>query len=95
MKVLVESKNNQKIWKGKFTCTGRGWVQTGIPCRSILEVDATDLRTRLYTDLYQETTKYYGFVCPICGCYTEINARKLPEIAKRMAQPYKESVEDA
>lgn len=93
MKVLVESKNNQKIWKGKFACTGKGWIQDGIPCGSILEVAATDLRTRLHTDLYEETTKYYGFVCPVCGCYTEIK-KKLPVTAKHMAQPYTKPAED-
>ena len=85
-RVLKEASENPKLWRKEFTCTGQGWMQTAHPCGRLIEVLASDVRTRRHTDYGGGTDTYYGFYCPECGCFTEISEHKLPYEVKSMAE---------
>ena len=85
-RVLKRASENPKLWRGKYTCTGKGWVQNTHPCGSLIEVLASDITTRDHTDYGGGRDTYYGFYCPVCGCFTEIPESKLPYEVKSMAQ---------
>ena len=61
-------------------CTGKGWEQNGKkPCYSVWDLDSADILIRKHTaygDSYPTT--YYGFICPECHCFTELDANLLP-----------------
>lgn len=89
MRVIKRGKHNPNNWKKEYTCTGKGWDQHGAtPCGALLEVSAQDIRSRSHTDLSGCTDIYYGFICPICGCFTEVNSAELPPEVKTNARKY-------
>lgn len=73
MKILKAGEENYKVWKIEETCTGKGWEQNGnVPCGALLEVSAQDILYRDYADYSGDSERYYGFICPICKCFTEL-----------------------
>ena len=89
MKVLKEPDMNPELWRGKYTCTGKGWYQgDNVPCGRLLEVDINDIRERSHTDLGGETDTYYGFTCCKCGCFTEISKDDVPREYRNMIKKY-------
>ena len=89
MKVLAEGNKNPNLWKIKATCSGRGWAQTNKPCGALLEVSELDILKRKHTDISGSTDIYYGFRCPICGCFTEIPFNQVPDRVQNQANFYK------
>lgn len=66
------------------TCTGKGWDQNDKrPCYSIWDLDSGDIVKREYLTAFDETAFSYGFICPECHCFTEINEKLIPEEVKR------------
>lgn len=93
MKKLADGKNNPHIWKTQATCTGAGWDQEGkTPCYSLWEVTAMDIRSRTHTDYDGSSETYYGFVCPDCGCFTELNTEDIPYDVRSKATKYVENL---
>ena len=88
MRKLANASENPNIWKKEVTCTGAGWQQTGTPCHSLFEIDARDIKRRTHTDYGGGTDTYYGFVCPDCGCFTEIPSKDIPSHVKSNAPKY-------
>lgn len=88
MRKIASAKENPSIWKMEATCTGKGWQQIGTPCYSLFEINATDILKRTHTDMYGDTEEYYGFVCPDCGCFTEIQKDKIPYDVRSHARKY-------
>ena len=89
MKKIIDGKNNTSKWKMNATCSGKGWEQGGkTPCQSIFELNADDIIKRNYTDMAQDTETYYGFICPDCGCFTELTTSKIPREVRRFAKSY-------
>lgn len=85
MRILEECPDNMG-WKTVQFCTGYGWDQGNRrPCGAKLEVADKDIRKRAYTDYTGCADSYYGFVCPICGCFTEISTRDIPLMARQFA----------
>jgi len=89
MKKLADAKNNPDVFKIEHTCTGKGWKQGGRkPCYALWEVAAYDILKRKSMDYGGGTEISYGFICPECGCFTEIDAAKLPYEVKSNAIEY-------
>lgn len=90
MKLIAEANENPELFTVKITCTGNGWDQgEKIPCGRLWEISGTDILKRNHTDYSGETDTYYGFVCPKCGCFTEIPLSKLTGFSTSMAKTYK------
>ena len=88
MRVLEFGKDNPNVWKKEFTCTGKGWQQKKTPCGALLEVSAQDIQYRTHTDISGFTDVYYGFTCPLCGCFTEIPTSQVPSSVRTTASKY-------
>ena len=89
MKLIAEAKDNQSLFKMEATCSGKGWNQDGKkPCFRLWEINASDIKSRKHTDISGETDVYYGFVCPTCGCFTELENKEIPMEVKNMARKY-------
>lgn len=90
MKVLNRHPENNG-WSIEQYCTGHGWDQNGkVPCGAQLEVADIDIQHRDHTDYGGGNDRYYGFTCPICGCFTEISTSKIPYNVRSLAdkKPY-------
>lgn len=85
-RVLKQANENLDLWRKEVTCTGAGWEQHGCrPCGSLIEVLATDIVARKYTDISGVTDTYYGFYCPQCGSFTELSFESVPYEIRSMA----------
>lgn len=76
-------------WSMKVDCSGYGWHQENAPCTSNLEIDANDLLKREWSKYPDESGIAYGFVCPLCNCFTEIQL-KIDDNIKKLAKPYQD-----
>lgn len=91
MKVKAEPEQNPQLWEMDVTCDGNGWDQGGKkPCYRLLGVDARDIYKRRHIDMTGEVEIYYGVICPMCGCFTQIDAPKLPDYVKNNAIKYED-----
>lgn len=86
MKVLALGKENPNLWTTQESCTGKGWAQDTKPCGALLEVSELDIISRKHKDMSGETDIYFGFKCPICGCFTELNPLNIPLYVRSRAQ---------
>lgn len=87
-RVLKEAEENPNIWKMEVTCDGNGWNQEGlVPCRRLIEIDERDIQKRSYNS-YDEIETYYGFTCPECHCFTQIDEKLIPKNVKSKAIKY-------
>ena len=90
-RVIAEAKDNPELWKMQSTCTGKGWNDPHHrPCYRLIEIDATDIYKRAYTDLGGGVETYYGFICPVCGTFTELNDKFIPDYIKSKARDYED-----
>ena len=88
---LAEGKDNPNLWKMELTCSGQGWSQGNkTPCYALWEVTALDIKRRSHKDYGGGTETYYGFVCPDCGCFTEISDKIIPHDIRSHAPAYVE-----
>ena len=96
MKKIADGRNNEKQWKMEATCTGAGWNQNGkSPCYSLFELTGGDIRKRTHVDYGGGKDTYYGFVCPDCGCFTELPEGKIPYSVRSNASTYVASSKNA
>lgn len=64
-------------------CTGKGWNQNGKkPCYSVWDLDSGDIVKREYPDDFNSIAISYGFICPECHCFTQIDERLIPRSIK-------------
>lgn len=88
MKITKENKPFED-WNLEVVCTGKSWNQGGkVPCGSVLEIDKNDLLKRKWSKYPDYSGINYGFNCPVCQCFTEIDENNLPEDLKRMAKDF-------
>lgn len=88
MKVLVERKPFEN-WSLEVECNGLNWNQeTKVPCGSSLEINKEDLLIRGWFKYPDREGKNYGFICPVCGCFTEIKDELLSDDLKKLAKDY-------
>lgn len=89
MKKIASARENSEIFKIKATCSGSGWDQgSRVPCYSLWEVSAADIQKRTHTDHGGTTDAYYGFTCPECGCFTELDEKEIPYDIRTKARTY-------
>ena len=84
MKVLKKGNGVDQNWSLKVTCTGKGWLNKLNPCYSELELNNKDVVARnhmTYGDV--SPTTYYGFFCPVCHCFTEVDEKLIPASVKQ------------
>jgi hypothetical protein len=89
MKILKERKPFEE-WKRIVNCTGGDWNQGDkVPCGSTLQIDSNDLIKRKWFKYPDYEGVSYGFICPVCGCFTNLNENELPDHLKIIAKDYK------
>lgn len=94
MKVLQERKPFEN-WTLEVDCTGKNWNQEGkVPCGSTLEIDTNDLIKREWFKYPDDGGFDYGFICPVCGCFTKITEKHLTEDLKNIAKDYKTRIKE-
>ncbi len=76
---LIE-KGNYKLpdWSMEARCTGKGWEQKQKPCYSKWKLEDGDIVKRKNSD----GEVYYGFICPDCHCFTQLEEKELPTNVK-------------
>ena len=88
MKIIQERKPFE-TWSIQVDCTGGTWEQhEKVPCGSTLEINAEDIYKRGWFKYPDYDGTSYGFVCPICGCFTDIDENILSKHLKNMAKEY-------
>lgn len=88
MKVIKERKPLED-WNLEVLCSGKNWNQNGkIPCGSTLEIDVNDLIKRKWSKYPDNNGVDYGFICPVCQCFTEIDNKNLSEHLKNIAKDF-------
>lgn len=91
VKVLVERKPFEN-WSVVIDCDGKGWNQDGkLPCGSTLEIGTGDLLARQWFRYPDSTGVGYGFVCPVCLCFSSVS-EEFPEELKVLAKKYDKGV---
>lgn len=80
----------EKLWKTKEVCTGKGWQQDGDkkPCGEAFELTELDIQFRVHNFMGRGNDTYYGFTCPECGCFTELNESDIPSYVRNNAPQY-------
>ncbi len=68
-------KGNYKLpnWSMEARCTGNGWGQKKKTCYGKWKLEDGDILKRVTSE-----TTYYGFICPDCHCFTELDSEKIP-----------------
>lgn len=102
MRLIAEANNNPELFSIQVSCTGHGWDQGfRTPCGRLWEITARDILRREHKDYAGYSDSYYGFICPKCGCFTEIESSKLKGFPTQMARiyvaqnkPYGKSIEN-
>jgi hypothetical protein len=88
MRVIQERKPFE-TWTIKIECDGLNWRQNDkVSCGSILELNKDDILKREWFKYPDDSGINYGFICPICGCFTQIDDDMLPEGIKTKAKDY-------
>lgn len=86
---IIKQKSPFEDWNLEVVCTGKSWNQNGkIPCGSFLELDSNDIFKREWSKYPDRKGISYGFVCPVCNCFTEIEDNDIPKHLKDMARNY-------
>ena len=84
MKVLKKGKYKVRNWSLQVECTGESWNQKGKkPCHSILKLEDGDIVKREGSCTFEGDFIAYGFICPECKCFTEIDETKIPKEIKK------------
>lgn len=55
-------------------------------CGSVLEIEASDVKRHNWAKYYRAGTSYV-VVCPLCGCWIELDPDTLPRVVKEKAEP--------
>jgi len=89
---VIEQGNYKSDWKMQVKCTAKGWGQNRgrKPCYSLLEVEDGDVLERYYSgDIAgMDSGIYYGFICPVCKCFTELPYKEIPNHVREYAPKY-------
>lgn len=86
---IVEKGNYKENWNIRLECTGKNGRQVSKPCHSKLEIEDGDIYFRDYRSYGGSSSeRFYGFICPVCGCFTEIEREKIPTIVRDFAKDY-------
>lgn len=87
---IIQEKQPYKEWSLEVCCTGRNWDQGDlVPCGSLLEMDKNDLLIRTSHRYGSEEETDYGFVCPVCGCFSELDKGVIDKHLEKLATPYR------
>lgn len=87
---IIQERTPFEDWKLEVECTGKNWNQDNkIPCGSWLEINANDLIKREWSKYPDYGGIDYGFICPVCQCFTEIDQQNISDNLKNMARDFK------
>ena len=82
MKVLKQE-NGKERWETISICNGKNNPYSELACGSMLLVDEDDVFVTLGEDQRtKEMGYFYTFLCPVCGCMTDIAASHIPHRVK-------------
>lgn len=83
MQILKQGNSKLPNWSLEIQCTGHLWQNKNTPCYSIVKLDSKDIVKRFSKRYFEESSNIsYGFICPICHCFTEINEFLIPQQIK-------------
>lgn len=86
-KVAVESVDT---WSLRVTCKGDEYSANNKACGVVWEVNRNDIvRIRLWI-MGELETIHYGFVCPECNTFTEIDRNSIPVFVRNNCPFYSE-----
>lgn len=87
---IIQERTPFENWNLEVECTGKNWNQDNkTPCGSVLEINANDLIKREWSKYPDYSGIDYGFICPVCKCFTEIDQENLSDNLKSMAKDFK------
>lgn len=77
MERLEEGNYKLPDWSLEARCSGKGWQQNQKPCYGKFKlVDGDIVKRKSWGEMY------YGFICPDCHCFTELNEKQIPNEVK-------------
>ena len=89
MRVIEDNYNTQfnrtircELWADK---TGYSYHNSKSYCSSVLEIEASDVKKHEWQKFYEDGTSYV-VVCPLCGCWIELDPNTLPKAVKEKAE---------
>ena len=78
MSVIRRNGNNSS--EGiKIKCVGEGWQIKNSACNRVINVAAEDIITKKNNIPGKKNVIKYGFLCPLCGCFTAIPKDVMPK----------------
>lgn len=86
---IIHKRISLKNWKLEVDCTGGGWGQGDrVPCLSTLELNKDDLVKRTWNKYPDDHGVDYGFICPVCGCFTDMKEEDILSDLRKIAKDY-------
>lgn len=77
MERLEEGNYQLPDWSIEARCSGKGWEQRQKPCYGKFKlVDGDIVKRTCWGEVY------YGFICPDCHCFTQIDEKEIPKEVK-------------
>ncbi len=83
MEIIKKGDYTNPSWSIEVVCTANGWSNHNKPCYSTLKLNSKDVYRRFYYKDGKDRKHSYGFICPVCHCFTEIDKKMIPESIKR------------
>lgn len=77
-------------WKLEVECTGVHNMNGGTPCGRSWELDSSDIVKRKLCVL-DTNIDTYGFICPECNCFTQLNKDHIPQVIIQRLQSQKKT----
>lgn len=89
---MKSAKKKAHEWALEVECTGNGWNNSPLyPCHTRMFLMSNNVVARVETNHDGFIELRYGFTCPICKCFSEVDCHKIPQTvlkhAPRLAYP--------
>lgn len=88
---IIENNSGKNSFPRHVTCEftrspdGYYYDERNSYCGSVLEIEATDIRKH-HWQKYYDSGDSYVVVCPLCGCWIELDPNTLPKAVKEKAE---------
>lgn len=88
---IIEDNSQKNSFPRRVTCEftrspdGYYYDEGNDYCGSVLEIEASDIKKHEWQKYYEKGTSYV-VVCPLCGCWIELDPDTLPRAVKEKAE---------
>lgn len=90
-KILKTKRQMIDEWKSHIICTGQSFhinvSRSNSECCYLIEIMATDVIKILHSQGECGPKYYYGFICPNCKAFNEIDEKDIPYFIKENIKP--------